>query len=148
MIAARVGVLTAGLLATAACCPIPMRKTYVVEPDLVVTVVDAGGRPVAGAEVLVVREKVPHQGVTGQWRLVTDAAGLATMTPVTQEERVLPLMMHGVHEYQFTWCASAPGQGAFSDQVWPPAGPYRATATLPGGDATCAVGHDAARVNP
>lgn len=145
----RLGCVTAAIVCAVGCCPIPMRNTYLVEPDLVVTVVDVAGGPVVGAEVLVVREKVPHGGVTGQWRLVTDSSGVATMSPVTQVERVMPLMMHGVHEYQFSWCASAPGQGAVADSLWQPiGGPFRVIATLPGGTGACAVVHDEARATP
>jgi hypothetical protein len=119
-------------------------RAVVTLPGLQVTVVDASGAPVTGAEVIVHWWSYPHARLEETHRFTTDASGAVVTTEASRSERIAPFCMHGVPEHHYTLCAGSPGQGWSALEVEPKQGPV--TVTLPGGDyaGECAD-HDRAR---
>lgn len=131
------------LVVGAACIPLPMPMAYVVVPGVSFEVTDGSG-PAAGAEVMLVRAMLPHhEPVRTQIdRVHTDAHGVVAFAEERRSEIVMPLMMHGVHQYVWSWCVSAPSAGATAGYlgVAPPPGTVIAV-SLPGGSGTCGELH-------
>lgn len=92
----------------AACAPIPWRQTFTMWPQRTVRVVDAEtGKPVAGAEVRLVRYQHPHRREDEVKKVKTNEKGEITLEKEEKSIRTFPLMMHGVPGFSFEACASA-----------------------------------------
>jgi len=76
-----------------------------------VRVVDDTGDPVEDATVVVRRYRVgpPPHIETHRFEARTDTDGEATFEIDVGKESVMPLMMHGVPQWGFEVCATAPG---------------------------------------
>lgn len=122
----RILAVGAGLLASAACCPIPVSRAVSERPDLTVEVFDSSGLPAAGATVTVRRAIVgpPPKTETHRWTTTTDLHGRAHLPAIEVRETTLPLMMHGVPWYGWQVCASTPdGAATFLHEAGAPVEP-------------------------
>lgn len=121
--AVQMGGLVGLLLVAAACCPIPVAREYVVVPGVSFHVKDEAGAPVQGAEVWLVRAIRPESpGRTEIRRVPTDSDGVVRFVEQRAFETTLPLLIHGVHQYFWTWCVQGP-EGAVAGWLgtaWPP----------------------------
>lgn len=108
-------------------------RTVVTRPGLSVTVVDAAGAPVAGADVFVHWWSYPHARLEETHRFTTDATGAVVTTEATRSERIAPFCMHGVPEHHYTLCAGSPDRGWTAVEIEPGAA-APLTVTLPGGE--------------
>lgn len=86
-------------------------QRVVERPAVSIEVVDAAGRSVADAQVVLHWWSHPHHRHHASHVLRTDAAGRASTTELSHLEMVWPLCMHGVPAHRHTVCVSAPGHG-------------------------------------
>ncbi|MBE7451519.1 MAG: hypothetical protein HS111_22270 [Kofleriaceae bacterium] len=102
------------LLVLALCLPFVQclwRRTVTTRPAATVTVVDADGRPVGGAEVVVYWWSYPHRRLHERFVERTGADGRAAFAGARRRETIAPLCMHGVPQHQHTVCVDVPGRG-------------------------------------
>lgn len=87
------------------------RRTVTTRPAVEVTVVDATGAPVAGAEVVVWWWSYPHTMVHEKYVATAGPDGKAVFTRQSKGETIAPLCMHGVPQHEHTVCVDVPGKG-------------------------------------
>ena len=87
------------------------RRTIVTRPAVTVAVVDAGGAPVAGAEVVVWWWSYPYSMVHERYVATSGADGRAVFEGASKGETIAPLCMHGVPQHEHTVCVDVPGKG-------------------------------------
>lgn len=83
-------------------------RTFVVQPAVDVVVVSAEG-PVGGASVEHVWWSNPHHTVHSTSTHAVAADGRFELTKRLEEERIMPLCMHGVPEHEHQFCVEAEG---------------------------------------
>jgi hypothetical protein len=90
-----------------------MDKDILIFPPATLVVHDVDGRPIEGARILVHAETQPHaQESDPTVELTTDVDGRATLEEHYEEQRVFPLMMHGVPGHSWKLCVDHPRFGA------------------------------------
>ena len=93
----------------------PCHRTVLARPEGTIHVIDAATRaPIPGATVTVARYRLgpPPRVETDRWTLTTDSSGAASTSLADRGEWVMPLMMHGVPQWAWEVCVSAPGHSA------------------------------------
>lgn len=139
----RLVALGVALLIATGCCPIPVPKEYVAVPGVTFEVT---GAPAEGAEVMLVRNERPYiePPATLVLRERTDADGRVAFDEARETRTVMPLMMHGVPQYVFSWCVSAPGRAAVAGRLDGEVVPV----VLEAGDGRCEEQYGSAVVAP
>lgn len=92
---------------TGCCCAVP--RTVVSQPDVTFTLSDPAGAPLVGCQVALHRWSDPHHMWESTVVETTDATGTVVFSEQTEREVILPLMMHGVPWYSFSWGVECPG---------------------------------------
>ena len=123
------------IVLTAACC-LPIPRNAVVQPKIQFQVRDTEGRPVK-ADILLAQWSNPHHRYHGYSTLSTGDLGVLQVEKKRKFEWVMPLMIHGVPFYYWTWCVQAtgyaPAQGSTHEN--PPGKPI--VVVLQAGDGAC-----------
>lgn len=88
------------IFALGSCIPIPWNKNYLKRPELTICVSDTLGNP-SVASVQLTRSFLPH-GADSVFTFATNADGCVYLKRIIEGEIIMPLMMHGVHQYAFS----------------------------------------------
>ena len=99
-------VLAAGAVPGCVC-----RRDATIRPELVIRVVDAAGKPVAGAHVMLMHQTHPYSALRDWWPMETGADGTVRATEATRSEAVAYFCMHGVTQHSYFVCAGKDGAG-------------------------------------
>lgn len=84
----------------------PIYKTL--QPSARVTVVDERGKPIEGAEVILITSSYPYGHERRREAQMTDRRGVAEFSS-RSEWRGETLMLHGIEDFFWNWCVLKPG---------------------------------------
>ncbi|MCP4231941.1 MAG: hypothetical protein GY771_17570 [bacterium] len=91
------------ILIIAACCPIPVPRESMRWPGCEFTIVNEYGQPLADCELTLYFWSYPYRTFEEELILLSDADGGIAIAEETFDETVMPLMMHGVPEYHWSY---------------------------------------------
>ncbi|MEZ5702681.1 MAG: carboxypeptidase regulatory-like domain-containing protein [Burkholderiaceae bacterium] len=107
-------VALAGCAMLAGCIPYPVYKTL--QPSARVRVLDAAGRPLSGAQVVLVASAFPYGGERHRSSARTGVDGRTTFE-AEREWRVEWLVLHGAETYFWNWCVHKQGYQTFATHL-------------------------------
>lgn len=83
------------------CIPIPIRKNYLKQPELRICIHDNSGTSIEETRIIYNRFKYPYRDLDNSDTSFVNIDGCYQYLKVIEKERVMPLLMHGVHQYAF-----------------------------------------------
>jgi hypothetical protein len=97
------------LLLSCSGCPIPVPRTFVKLPECRITVTDKSGSPIEGALLTIHLWSHPHKQFHETWNFESGPTGSITIDQETAREMIMPLMMHGIPFYNWTYTIERDG---------------------------------------
>ncbi len=91
------------ILIVAACCPIPVPRESIKWPGCEFTITDEVGQPLEDCILTLYFWSYPHRRYEDELVFRSDPEGKIVVAEERFDEKVLPLMMHGVPEYHWSY---------------------------------------------
>ncbi len=91
------------ILIIAACCPVPVPRESMRWPGCEFMIIDEYGQPLADCELTLYFWSYPYHKLEEELILHSNADGEIIVSEATFGETVMPLMMHGVPEYHWSY---------------------------------------------
>jgi hypothetical protein len=98
-------------------CPLPVKRTAVVQPSMVLRVVDAKGQALGGAKVSLTWASYPHRRIHKTTFHTTDTKGEIRVAEELRGEWIMPLMMHGVPFHHWVYCVRHKGYETYEKEI-------------------------------
>lgn len=95
--------ITLFVIIIAACCPIPVPRESIRWPGCEFKITDKQGQPLADCELTLYFWSYPHRKLEEELVLISDADGKIVIVEETFDETVMPLVMHGDPEYNWSY---------------------------------------------
>ncbi|MCK6511746.1 hypothetical protein L6R29_17460 [Myxococcota bacterium] len=98
-------------------CPLPVKRTAVVQPSMVLRVVDAKGQVLGKTKMSLTWASHPHRRIHKTTSYTADDKGEIRIVEELRGEWIMPLMMHGVPFHFWVYCIRREGYETHEAEV-------------------------------